>query len=205
MLRFFFSPEAGSHAAQAGSELHVDSAFWVLRPTPPTVYITIQKVRTWLHLETNLFFSPESSNSMTLESHHHWFIQTHRKLLLIQTWPLQQVTLNFWIKTHTCILTNTYRNPRGQNLSHIVGLHFLGRGRHWQSSQLWTSVRKPKGQSKVQALLRAKHRSSPVETHRRLVSFKDNRPAHIMASVPARTPPTLNRVRLQFYHSIGHS
>lgn len=47
-----------------------------------------------------------------------------------------------------------------------MGLHFLGRGRHWQISQLWASVRKPKGQSKVQPRLRPEHSSSPAETGR---------------------------------------
>lgn len=68
---------------------------------------------------------------------------------------------------------NTYRYPNGQYLSQIMGLHFLGRGRHWQISQLWASVRKPKGQSKLQARLRPVHSSSPVKTHGQHVSSKD--------------------------------
>ena len=68
------------------------------------------------------------------------------------------------IKNRSSELRNTYRYPNGQYLSQITGLHFLGRGRHWQISQLWASVRKPKGQSKVQPRLRPEHSSSPVET-----------------------------------------
>lgn len=61
---------------------------------------------------------------------------------------------------------NTYWYPNGQSLSQSVNrnLHFLGRGRHAQISQLWSSVRNPKGQSNEQPRLRPLHSSSPVKT-----------------------------------------
>lgn len=77
------------------------------------------------------------------------------------------------MKNRSSEFRNTYRYPNGQYLSQIMGLHFLGRGRHWQISQLWASVRKPKGQSKLQARLRPVHSSSPVKTHGHHVSSKD--------------------------------
>lgn len=57
----------------------------------------------------------------------------------------------------------------------MTGLHFLGRGRHWQISQLWASVWKPKGQSKVQPRLSPEHCSSPVKMHRGGDRLRDTR------------------------------
>lgn len=53
--------------------------------------------------------------------------------------------------------------PNGQYLSQTIDLHFLGRGRHWQILQLWTSVWKPNSQSNEQPDMRSAQNSSPVK------------------------------------------
>lgn len=77
-----------------------------------------------------------------------------------------------------------------------MGLHFLGRGRHWQISQLWASVRKPKGQSRLQPRLRLVHSSSPANTHGQHVSSKDEQSrTHRGLAAPRRLLP-LHRCEL---------
>lgn len=67
-----------------------------------------------------------------------------------------------------------------------MGLHFLGRGRHWQISQLWTSVWKPKEQSKEQPEMRPVHSSSPANNTCWL-SQRENSLYQINASLADKT------------------